>query len=148
MNACSIVLYIITERWPGAKKYRDMYEELKQSVLEAVEENGYEPRRAAKRLNLGLFSTFTRNEGGRAQVTRMVSDMTGVSQPPEIESPITSDIHNFPVDMSSQLHTSALDVSRQATFDPSLSLFQDFDLANGFDIGDVDTGPIDYEVNF
>ncbi|KUJ16071.1 uncharacterized protein LY89DRAFT_102668 [Mollisia scopiformis] len=23
MNACSIVLYIITERWPGAKKYRD-----------------------------------------------------------------------------------------------------------------------------
>lgn len=33
MNACSIVLYIITERWPGARKYRDVYETIKQSEL-------------------------------------------------------------------------------------------------------------------
>ncbi|ORY10174.1 hypothetical protein BCR34DRAFT_588779 [Clohesyomyces aquaticus] len=32
MNACSIVLYIITERWPAAKKYRDVFESVKQTV--------------------------------------------------------------------------------------------------------------------
>lgn len=78
MMACSIVLYIITERWPGAKKYRDMYEEIMQSVVESIEESKYEPRRTIKRLNTGrLFKSMNRNEEGRAEVSQMVADMVG-----------------------------------------------------------------------
>ena len=54
MNAYSIVLYIITERWLGAKKDRDTYEAIKQSLLESVEESKYQPRRAIK----GIYPAF------------------------------------------------------------------------------------------
>lgn len=82
MMACSIVLYIITERWPGAKKYRDVYEEIMQSVVDSIEESKYEPRRTIKRLNTGrLFKSMTRNEEGRAEVSQMVADMVGEPMP-------------------------------------------------------------------
>ncbi|OCT44052.1 Zn2/Cys6 DNA-binding protein [Cladophialophora carrionii] len=82
MMACSIVLYIITERWPAAKKYRDMYEEIMQSVVESIEESQYEPRRTIKRLNTGrLFKSMNRNEEGRAEVSQMVADMVGEPMP-------------------------------------------------------------------
>lgn len=76
-NACSIILYIITERWPGAKKYRDTYEAIKQSLLESVEESEYEPRRAIRTLNPDLLPSMTRNDEGSAELSRMVADMAG-----------------------------------------------------------------------
>jgi hypothetical protein len=80
LNACSIVLYIITERWPTAKKYRDVFENLKQTVLESIEENGYEERKAVKSLDPSLQTTLatieTREEGG-LEVEAMIAEMTG-----------------------------------------------------------------------
>jgi len=80
LNACSIVLYIITERWPTAKKYRDVFENLKQTVLESIEENGYEERKAVKSLDASLQTTLatleTRDEGG-IEVEAMIAEMTG-----------------------------------------------------------------------
>lgn len=80
LNACSIVLYIITERWPTAKKYRDVFENLKQTVLESIEENGFEERKAVGSLDPILQTTFasmeTREEGG-LEVEAMIAEMTG-----------------------------------------------------------------------
>jgi len=137
MNACSIVLYVITERWPGAKKYRDMFESVKQSVLESIEESKYEPRRAIKRLNPGLFSTLNKHEEGRAEVSRMVADMIGepMDDGSHFASPSTY-MHNFPSDMPFQLQPGALEFPEQILFDPSLSSFQDFDFGSGFNGGD------------
>ncbi|KAK8108689.1 hypothetical protein PG984_014490, partial [Apiospora sp. TS-2023a] len=50
MNACSIVLYIITERSPVARKYRDIYETIKSMVLESIEKSQYGARRAITKL--------------------------------------------------------------------------------------------------
>ncbi|KAI1340155.1 fungal-specific transcription factor domain-containing protein [Xylariaceae sp. FL0016] len=80
MNACSIVLYIITERWPGARKYRDTYETIKQRVLESVEEGGYEPRRAITNLRPGLqaaLQSIEKNDDGHGEFSAMVSHMAG-----------------------------------------------------------------------
>jgi hypothetical protein len=153
MNACSIVLYIITERWPGAKKYRDMYEAVKQSVFESIEENKYQPRQAAKRLNLGLFSMMNRNEEGREEVTRMVADMAGEPIPLDEEvsfaaSGVDPYIHSYPINLPSQLQATAHDYPQQALFDPSLTSFQDYDFANGFNVGEIDAGTADFHVDF
>lgn len=80
VNACSIVLYIITERWPGAKKYRDVFESVKQTVLESIEANGYEERRAIKDLTPSLYETWkSLDEGteGRNEFEAMVGEMAG-----------------------------------------------------------------------
>lgn len=34
--ACSIMLYVITKRWPGARKYRDAFESIRQCVLDLI----------------------------------------------------------------------------------------------------------------
>jgi hypothetical protein len=90
MNACSIVLYIIAERWPGAKKYRDTYEAVKQSMLESIEENRYEPRRAIKRLYPDLLPSMTSNEEGSTEVTQIVADMAGERMLIDDFSPVPS----------------------------------------------------------
>jgi hypothetical protein len=80
INACSIVLYIITERWPGAKKYRDVFENVKQTVLESIEANGYEERKAIKDLTPSLYETWKGlDEGteGRNEFEAMVGEMAG-----------------------------------------------------------------------
>lgn len=139
MNACSIVLYVITERWPGAKKYRDMYESVKQSVLESIEESKYEPRRAIKRLNPGLYSTLDKNEEGRAEVNRMVSDMAGKTLPSDdgfhFASP-SSYMQNFPGEVPLPFQSATLEFPQQMFFDPSLSSFQDFDFGSSFSDGE------------
>lgn len=80
MNACSIVLYIITERWPGARKYRDIFETIKQHVVDSIEEGKYEPRRAIKKLRPTLRATLQTIESRQEDqevLTAMVSDMAG-----------------------------------------------------------------------
>ncbi|KAF2495865.1 hypothetical protein BU16DRAFT_560725 [Lophium mytilinum] len=80
MTACSIVLYIITERWPGAKKYRDVFETIKQNVLDSIEEGKYAPRRAIKKLRPTLrqtLRTMDKNEEGQEEFEAMVADMAG-----------------------------------------------------------------------
>jgi hypothetical protein len=153
MNACSIVLYIITERWPGAKKYRDMYEVVKQSVLESIDESKYEPRRAIKRLNPGFFSSMNRNEEGREEVTRMVADMAGepIAQGEGLDfatSGAAPYIPNFPNDLPLQLHATTLEFPQQTLFDPSLTSFQEFGFSDGLDLEEYDVGPTEFQVNY
>jgi hypothetical protein len=80
MNACSIVLYIITERWPAAKKYRDVFENVKQTVLESIEDNSYEERKAIGSLGPTLQSTLKtwgKGEEGQLDFDAMIADMAG-----------------------------------------------------------------------
>ncbi|KAK9417016.1 putative Transcription factor domain-containing protein [Seiridium unicorne] len=91
MNACSIVLYIITERWPGARKYRDLYESIKQMVLESIEEGQYEPRRAITSLRPGLHAALRAidhndDSQGEFSASAMVTNMAGGSLPPDSEA--------------------------------------------------------------
>jgi hypothetical protein len=145
MNACSIVLYIITERWPGAKKYRDTYEAIKQSLLESVEENKYEPRRVIKRLYPDLLPTMASNEEGSTEVARMVADMAGEPMPIDDEL-LTSVPMTMPFQGAGETPSSSqamaqdfslpMEYQQNASFDDSLFSFDNLEAFNGFDIGD------------
>ncbi|KIW00489.1 uncharacterized protein PV09_08010 [Verruconis gallopava] len=80
INACSIVLYVITERWPAARRYRDIFEILKQSVQDTIEEGGYRPRRPIKRLKPNFHETLKNihpSDGGRDDFSTLVAEMSG-----------------------------------------------------------------------
>jgi hypothetical protein len=121
-----------------------MYEGVKQSVLDSIEENKYEPRRAIKRLNPGQFTSMSRNEEGREEVTRMVADMAGEPIPMDegvtFTTRVTPYIHNYSDDLPVQFYA---DLPQEALFDPSLTAFQGFDFGNGFDIGEFGAGAAD-----
>lgn len=155
MNACSIVLYIITERWPGAKKYRDMYEAVKESVLESIEESKYEPRRAIKRLSPSLVHSMGRNEEGRDEVTRMVADMAGLPGFPTDVAPdyVMTDTDSFAPDLSNndvpiQLQATTLEFPQQSSFDLSLSSFQDFNFTQDSGVTGFDARSTTFDVDF
>ena len=83
INACSIVLYVITERWPAARRYRDIFETIKQSVLDAIEEGEYCPRRPIKRLKANLQETLRNiqpSEGGRDDFSTLIAEMSANPQ--------------------------------------------------------------------
>lgn len=80
MNACSIVLYIITERWPGAKQYRDVFETIKQSVLDSIAEGACVPRKKIEKLPANVreaMREMDQEEEGRQEFSSMLADMTG-----------------------------------------------------------------------
>jgi hypothetical protein len=147
MNACSIVLYIITERWPGAKKYRDTYEAIKQSLLESVEESQYEPRRIIKNLNPNLLPTMTRNEEGSTEVSQILADMAGDSMlmnslDSTPSSPAMTHSHVEKTSSVTQRPAQdayfALDFQTDQDFGDTSFSFDGLDIINGFDIGDFD----------
>jgi hypothetical protein len=143
MNACSIVLYIITERWPGAKKYRDTYEAIKQSLLESVEESQYEPRRVIKDVYPNLLPPMVRNQEGSAEVTHILAEMAGETQ--LLDSfDFTSSSAMVNSQLASEVQVSGQDCSlnmefrNQAVYGDSSFSFEGLDIINGFDIGDFD----------
>lgn len=81
MNACSIVLSIITERLPVARKYRDIYETIKSMVLESMEKNQYEARRTITKLQpyiqAALHALESDQHDGQDQLSAMISAMAG-----------------------------------------------------------------------
>ncbi|TVY46901.1 putative transcriptional regulatory protein [Lachnellula occidentalis] len=81
INACSIVLFVITERWPGAKRYRDAFEVVKQSVVDLIAAGKHQqPRKAIMELKSGLESTLQdvqMNEGGLDEFSRIMTEMAG-----------------------------------------------------------------------
>lgn len=81
LNSCSIVLYVITERWPEAQRYRDAFEKTKRITLELIAEGKHRPRRQVNRqVETKLRSTLEEvdmNGPGRDEVLRMISDMAG-----------------------------------------------------------------------
>jgi hypothetical protein len=81
LNSCSIVLYIITERWPGARKYRDAFEGIKHTVIELVAKGEHRPRKAIAEVGARskMLNVNPEEEGGD-EFWRMVGDMAGDDQ--------------------------------------------------------------------
>ena len=84
LSSCSIVLYVMTERWPEAQRYRDAFEKTKRIALELVAAGRHRPRSQANRLiETKLRSTFDEvdiNGPGRDEVLRMIGDMAGEAE--------------------------------------------------------------------
>lgn len=94
LSACSVVLYVIAERWPGARRYRDAFETIKQNVLNLLEEG----TNVTQRVPLpGLVTYGLQDLGvhglhpeGKREYSKMISDMAGSSsqfQPDNIMQP-------------------------------------------------------------
>jgi len=80
INACSIVLFVITERWPGARKYRDAFELVKHNVVDMIAEGRHQkPRQVIGVLKSGLGATLQPVEMGEdgPEFARIVTDMSG-----------------------------------------------------------------------
>jgi hypothetical protein len=79
LNACSIVLYVITERWPGARKYRHAFETIKQCIMELLGDGELQPRKPLTGLDANLRATLKDVQNlhpeGKQDFGRMVSDM-------------------------------------------------------------------------
>jgi hypothetical protein len=87
LSDCSIILYVMTERWPESRKYRDMFEAVKRSVLEAIEEGKHIARTAVTTLKGDMQASLrdlpadTTMESVSDDLEQMISDMTGESIP-------------------------------------------------------------------
>ncbi|KAK8848917.1 fungal-specific transcription factor domain-containing protein [Apiospora arundinis] len=80
MNTCSIVLYIMTERFSSARKYRDVYETIKSMVLESIEGNYYEAKRSTLRLRSCIqaaLQALSSDQDELGSFLAMMSDMAG-----------------------------------------------------------------------
>ncbi|CAK7224838.1 hypothetical protein SCUCBS95973_005655 [Sporothrix curviconia] len=82
--ACSIVLFVITERWPGARKYRDAFDIIKQIVVDAIADGKHVgPRQTVVQLKTELQSTFSTlhnlqgDEDQQDECSRILTDMAG-----------------------------------------------------------------------
>lgn len=83
LTDCSIMLYVMTERFPSARKYRDVFERIKTSVTDLIEQGKHQPRKTVEVLGdkemrarfMGLDQNLT--GGGRDDFTHMISEMTG-----------------------------------------------------------------------
>jgi hypothetical protein len=79
LNACSVLLYVIAERWPEAKRYRDAFETIKQNVLTTLEQGA----NANQRVPLpGLANPRLQDLGGQGfhpgeaqEYSKMMGDM-------------------------------------------------------------------------
>jgi hypothetical protein len=79
LDACSIVLYVIAERWVGARKFRDVFDVIKQAVMESIETGAEEPRRSISGLRHHVLRAL-RNAGSnemecQGEFSAMVNDM-------------------------------------------------------------------------
>lgn len=84
INACSIVLFVITERWPAAKKYRDIFEAIKQNVIDPLAEGRNQvPRQKISHLKSIIPSDLPSVEyEDRQEFTHIMTDMSGHSVVP------------------------------------------------------------------
>lgn len=106
LNACSVVLYVITERWPGARKYRDAFESIKQCVLDLIALSD-QPRKPLVGLDPDLRATLEDvqrlHPEGRADFSWMMTDMVGETNelrgvdPHQIQGPL-DDFTNISTD--------------------------------------------------
>lgn len=51
ISDCNIMLYVMTERWPVARKYRDVFERIQASVSDVIAQGNHQATRAAGILN-------------------------------------------------------------------------------------------------
>ena len=83
LTDCSIILYVMTEKWFGGKKYRDLFEVIKNSVLNAMSEGKHIPGAALSSMKDDMQSTL---QGLQVlpivknipdDLEQMISDMAG-----------------------------------------------------------------------
>jgi len=73
----------MTEKWPAGKRYRDLFESVKKSVLDAVSAEKHIPRTAVPAIKEHIQTSFkslqveTAADPFRDDLEQMISDMTG-----------------------------------------------------------------------
>ncbi|KAJ9142369.1 Fungal-specific transcription factor domain-containing protein [Pleurostoma richardsiae] len=82
LTDCQILLYIITERYPSARKYRDIFERIKASILSIIQRGDHRPRRpvnldADVQERVENLGTNWGMGGMGADFSHMMSQMTG-----------------------------------------------------------------------
>src|SRR5689334_13178504 len=83
LTDCSIMLYVMAERWLVGRRYRDLFELVKKSVLEAIEEGQHAPRSAVASLKTGMQTSLQQLpvnmvvENVADDLEQMIGDMTG-----------------------------------------------------------------------
>ncbi|KAJ5901924.1 hypothetical protein N7495_002452 [Penicillium taxi] len=135
MNSCSIVLYIITERWKGAQKYRDVFESIKQSVMDSIEEGHYEPRRAIQSLKPGLgnaVQAMSSSQEGRGEVPAMILNMAGGSSLMEDGG---LDSFEYQPENHGEMNTIFSGISSMIPMDSMAVDFHTLGTFNGIDVG-------------
>lgn len=79
LNACSIGLHIIAERWSGAGKYRDAFESIKQSYMDLISTGDSKPRMPLRGLDTDLRATLEEiqklHPDSKEDFGRIMSDM-------------------------------------------------------------------------
>jgi hypothetical protein len=91
LTDCQILLYIITERYPSARKYRDIFERIKTAMLDLMASGGHRPRDPVAGLDASDMRARVATLDGTwglggigADFTTMISQITG--QPMSIDS--------------------------------------------------------------
>jgi hypothetical protein len=128
LNSCSIVLYIIMERWPGARKYRNAFEGIKHTLIELVAKGEHRPRKAIAEVGARskMLNVNPEEEGGD-EFWRMVGDMAGDDQQFSEDADLISSnsINTFISDpdflMDAQLATGNMDMAIGFDMDGLLS---------------------------
>ncbi|KAI1376409.1 fungal-specific transcription factor domain-containing protein [Hypoxylon crocopeplum] len=81
LTDCQILLYIVTERYPSARKYRDVFERIKSAILNIIAQGKHEPRNPVQ-IDPNVQKGFANLEGQwapgmGADFSYMVNTMTG-----------------------------------------------------------------------
>ncbi|KAI2619534.1 fungal-specific transcription factor domain-containing protein [Hypomontagnella submonticulosa] len=81
LTDCQILLYIVTERYPSARKYRDVFERIKSSIMGIIAQGKHEPRNPVQ-IDPNVQKGFANFEGQwspgmGADFSYMVTTMTG-----------------------------------------------------------------------
>ncbi|KAI1802406.1 fungal-specific transcription factor domain-containing protein [Daldinia bambusicola] len=81
LTDCQILLYIVTERYPSARKYRDVFERIKSAIMGIIAQGKHEPRNPVQ-LDPNVQKGFANFEGQwapgvGADFSYMVNAMTG-----------------------------------------------------------------------
>lgn len=136
LNSCSIVLYIITERWPGARKYRDVFEGIKHTVIDLVSRGEHRPRKViAEVATKSKMLNVNADEEGGDEFWSMVSEMAGNDrQYPDFQADTSLGTFISDPNFDAQLVTGNMDTAIGFDMDGLLSnaeLFGDMDLKLG-----------------
>lgn len=82
LTDCQILLYIITERYPSARKYRDIFERIKGSILSLIARGEHQPRNpvdldADMRARVATLEGTWAVNGMGNDFSQMINVMTG-----------------------------------------------------------------------
>ncbi|KAI1390332.1 fungal-specific transcription factor domain-containing protein [Hypoxylon trugodes] len=81
LTDCQILLYIVTERYPSARKYRDVFERIKSAIMDIIAQGKHEPRNPVQ-IDPNVQKGFASFEGQwapgmGADFSYMLNTMTG-----------------------------------------------------------------------